>query len=68
MPDLVKQLTRDFEQSANADNARAMEAYMKNNFPFWGIKTELRRSLVAPFILEFKSMTAPEQQAIISAL
>jgi len=68
MPDMVKHLARAFEQNANADNARAMEAYMKNNFPFWGIKTELRRSLVAPFILEFKSMTAPEQKAIISAL
>ena len=68
MSDMVKQLARAFEQNANADNARAMEAYMKNNFPFWGIKTELRRSLVAPFILEFKSMTAAEQQALISAL
>lgn len=68
MPDMVKRLTRDFEQHANVENARAMEAYMKNNFLFWGIKTELRRTLVAPYILEFKSLAAAEQQAIILAL
>ncbi|MFN8319847.1 MAG: DNA alkylation repair protein [Saprospiraceae bacterium] len=66
MPDLVKQIVSLFEQNANAENAAAMAAYMKNNFPFWGIKTDLRRSLVAPYVPLFKAMKPDEQQRIIT--
>ncbi|MBL7982471.1 MAG: DNA alkylation repair protein [Flavobacteriales bacterium] len=35
-----------FKQHANAENAAAMRAYMKDHFPFYGIKTPERRQLV----------------------
>lgn len=65
---LVQKLSEAFERHANADNAQAMKAYMKNNFPFWGIKTTLRRSLVAPYVSTFKAMTPAEQQQIVAEL
>lgn len=65
---LVRKLSEAFERHANADNAQAMKAYMKNNFPFWGIKTTLRRSLVAPYVSTFKNMTPAEQQQIVAEL
>lgn len=68
MSAVLDQLLQAFEQHANVDNARAMQAYMKNHFPFWGIKTELRRSLVAPHVPAFKAMTSVEQQRVIVAL
>lgn len=65
---LVSRLRSAFDQHTNASNALAMEAYMKNNFPFYGIKTDLRRSLLAPYIAEFKVLTAEEQRRIMDAL
>jgi 3-methyladenine DNA glycosylase AlkD len=38
-----------FEQHRNPDNAGPMEKYMKNHFPFLGIKTPLRRKLEGQF-------------------
>ncbi len=34
-----------FQENSNAENAFAMSKYMKNNFPFFGIKTEERRRI-----------------------
>ena len=39
-----------FKQHANAVNAIAMSAYMKGHFPFFGIKTPLRRELLKEHI------------------
>ncbi len=39
-----------FKQHANAENAAAMRAYMKDHFPFYGIKTPERRQLVKEHI------------------
>lgn len=39
-----------FKQHANAANAKAMSAYMKGHFPFFGIKTPLRRELLKEHI------------------
>ena len=41
----VTELEKVFRQNANAELAKPMEAYMKNNFPFLGIKTSPRREL-----------------------
>jgi 3-methyladenine DNA glycosylase AlkD len=40
----VKQLSQSYTENASPD-AVAMEKYIKNLFPFFGIKTELRRGL-----------------------
>lgn len=39
----VNTLELVFQKHSNPENAFAMEKYMKNNFPFFGIKTEERR-------------------------
>ena len=39
------ELEQSFRKSASAETAAPMEAYMKNNFPFVGIKTTPRRAL-----------------------
>lgn len=38
-----------FVENANAKHATQMEAYMKNHFVFFGIKSEHRKSLFKPF-------------------
>jgi 3-methyladenine DNA glycosylase AlkD len=43
--DFVKELSQAYAKNASAENAAAMEKYMKNLFTFHGIKTDLRRSL-----------------------
>lgn len=42
----VTELEKVFRDNANADLAKPMEDYMKNNFPFLGIKTTPRRELL----------------------
>lgn len=39
-----------FKENANSEFAISMKTYMKNNFEFYGIKTDLRRSLLKPLI------------------
>jgi 3-methyladenine DNA glycosylase AlkD len=45
MSNFTKELTALYEANASAENAVAMEKYMKNLFKFHGIKTDLRRGL-----------------------
>jgi len=40
------------EQNANAENAEAMKAYMKNRFEFYGVKSPLRRELQKQFLAQ----------------
>lgn len=44
--DFIPNLQRGFNQNKSAENAVAMAAYMKGNFPFLGIKTQVRRALL----------------------
>jgi 3-methyladenine DNA glycosylase AlkD len=46
----LKELEDLYASEANGENAKAMSAYMKNQFPFYGIKTPRRRELVAMFL------------------
>jgi len=41
---LFQTVTSDYAQYGDAENARAMSAYMKNRYPFFGIKTPLRKA------------------------
>lgn len=41
----IKELSTSYTQNASPEKAVPMENYMKNNFPFYGIKTDLRRNL-----------------------
>lgn len=48
----LNQLFMMFEEHRNIDNATPMENYMRNMFPFLGIKTPLRKELVRKFYNE----------------
>ena len=43
--DFIDELSLAYAKNASAENAPAMEKYMKNLFTFHGIKTDVRRSL-----------------------
>lgn len=45
----LNQLVSLFEQNRDEENAIPMQKYMKNHFPFLGIKTPLRRQLMRDF-------------------
>jgi 3-methyladenine DNA glycosylase AlkD len=50
--ELVDKLVALFEANRNDEQARPMEKYMKDHFPFLGIKTPLRRELLKQFYKE----------------
>jgi 3-methyladenine DNA glycosylase AlkD len=49
----IKPLVELFRQNANAENAAPMAKYMKNLFPYLGIKTPKRRELLKQFFKEY---------------
>jgi 3-methyladenine DNA glycosylase AlkD len=48
----IEQLTALFEEHRNDDNAGPMRQYMKDHFPFLGIKSPLRKELEKQFFKE----------------
>lgn len=52
-------LVKLFEQNANADNAKAMKAYMLNQFDFYGLKAPVWRKLSKEY---FKSFLPPFEE------
>lgn len=48
----IELITYLFETNRNKDNALPMQKYMKNHFPFLGIKMPLRRELLSRFFTE----------------
>jgi 3-methyladenine DNA glycosylase AlkD len=53
----ISSLENAFAANSNAENAVAMSKYMKNNFPFLGIKTDERRRI-------FKEIWAANQKEV----
>lgn len=53
----ITSLENAFKENSNAENAIAMSKYMKNNFPFFGIKTDERRKI-------FKTIWAANQKKV----
>lgn len=53
----ITSLEKAFTENGNTENAVAMAKYMKNKFPFFGIKTEERRRI-------FKSIWAENQKEV----
>lgn len=56
----IELLSTLFEANANATEAVAMEKYMRNQFPFFGIKSPLRKQLIRQFIAQ-NGLPASEQ-------
>ncbi|WP_239256105.1 DNA alkylation repair protein [Listeria ilorinensis] len=53
MTDLVAVWTKYYRRHAHPDNQPAMEAYMKNQFPFLGIRAGERRALMKELLSQF---------------
>jgi len=52
MHNYIKPLVKSFKANTNPANAEPMAKYMKNHFPYLGIKTPLRKELFRDFIKE----------------
>lgn len=46
----IRRLTTTFEANAHPDNAKGQRQYMKNRFDFYGLSTNVRRSIQKPFL------------------
>jgi 3-methyladenine DNA glycosylase AlkD len=64
----IEQLTAEFEVHRNAKNALPMQAYMKHLFPFLGIKSPLRKTLIRTVVNQNKEEVKPNTTAIARAL
>jgi len=56
-----------FVQHANPADAKAMEAYMKGHFPFFGIKAAPRRALLSVFLKE-NGMPTPFDPEVLRSM
>ncbi|OLS41277.1 DNA alkylation repair protein [Bacillus sp. MRMR6] len=64
----IKPLITLFEAYRNAENAEPMERYMRNLFPFLGIKTPERRALVRKFFNETGMLKEPFNKELVLEL
>lgn len=65
--EFLKLLKSTFEENANEDVAPQMAAYMKDHFPFLGIKSPQRKEILKPFLKE-KINSFQELKQIVSEL
>jgi hypothetical protein len=64
----ITELEERFLLLANPDNAKGAEAYMKNQFKFYGIYTTERRKISNDYIKEVGIQTAKELDKTVKAL
>jgi len=64
----IDQLISLFKENRNRENAVPMAKYMKNQFPFLGIKTPARRKLMMLFYQESGILPEPFQEDLVLAL
>ncbi len=65
---ITKSLLKAFEANANPSYALLMQAYMKDNFTFYGINAPPRRALQKPFYKSFSLLDCKELQRVIDEL
>lgn len=65
---MLQLLTNRFEDNRNEANSVPMEKYMKNQFPFLGIKSPERRELVRQFFQESGKLKEPFNQDLVWSL
>ena len=68
MNNYLNPLVKLFRENANPANAEPMAKYMKNRFPYLGIKTPKRRLLLKDFIKEYGLPEISELKQIIMDL
>jgi 3-methyladenine DNA glycosylase AlkD len=64
----IDQLTALFEEHRNDDNAGPMKKYMKDHFPFLGIKSPLRKELEKQFFRETGILKEEFNQEFVEGL
>jgi 3-methyladenine DNA glycosylase AlkD len=64
----ITSLEKAFQKNSNAENAVAMSKYMKNNFQFFGIKTEERRQIFKAIWSENQNEVSNNPREIALAL
>ena len=64
----INELTRLFKESAHDENAAHMAQYMKGHFPFFGIKSTLRRGIQREWWKGHSIHSENELQSIIATL
>jgi 3-methyladenine DNA glycosylase AlkD len=62
--ELIVKLEKAFAEKSNTENASAMAKYMRNHFPFFGIKTEERRLIFKKFCKENQKKIQEEPREI----
>ncbi|MEH7180765.1 DNA alkylation repair protein [Neobacillus vireti] len=61
-------LTKLYEQNRNEENAGPMKKYMKDHFPFLGIKSPLRKELERQFFKETEILKRPFSEDFVAGL
>jgi 3-methyladenine DNA glycosylase AlkD len=64
----IEKLTTLFEENRNDENAVSMKKYMKDHFPFLGIKSPLRKELEKQFFKETEIMKMPFDKDFVKGL
>jgi 3-methyladenine DNA glycosylase AlkD len=64
----IEKLTSLFEENRNEENAGPMEKYMKDHFPFLGIKSPLRKELEKQFFKETEILKVPFNSDFVTGL
>lgn len=64
----ISNLTTTLQENSNPENAKAMEAYMRNQFKFYGIKAQDRKALAAPFFRKENRPAKEELEATVMEL
>lgn len=65
---LIKLINESFEAERDAVNAAKMKAYMKNQFDFFGIKSEKRKQIFKPFLHEVNHIKPVDNEFFIKEL
>lgn len=64
----LKQLEEQFEENHDPEIALQMEAYMRNQFRFLGIKAPKRKELLRPFLIQSKRPSVNELTGVVKTL
>lgn len=65
---MVEELKKAFQEKGDATIAEQQSAYMKNRFPFYGLKSPVRKELQRPFLLKKSLPEKNEAFAIVNEL
>ena len=64
----INQLKIELEAQADSNNALQMQAYMKDLFPFFGVKAPIRKNLLKKVLISNKNEVADNCRDIVSEL